>query len=195
MNERYMKQFKTKPSSKDEREKERYKLDGYEKNLKLNLEAKRKDLDILTTAVLPHQINLIKTYLWFASLSIPVALLASRTQNIKPATFILIIIAIFFLIMVAIECLTALDKSKNRFLAHITKDEHFRIGIKHDKLEHSQGIYDLLVVTSEAIDGVTKTITQTAEVLQGVRYLILVSIGFLIFAFTVHAFTLVWQAT
>lgn len=39
--------------------------ENYEKNLKLQLESFRKDLDIMLTSVIPNQLSLVRMYLWF----------------------------------------------------------------------------------------------------------------------------------
>ena len=39
--------------------------ENYEKNLKLQLESSRKDLDIMLTSVIPNQLSLVRMYLWF----------------------------------------------------------------------------------------------------------------------------------
>ncbi len=47
--------------------KENISFENYEKNLKLQLESKRKDLDIQLTSIIPGQFQTIKLYMWLCT--------------------------------------------------------------------------------------------------------------------------------
>lgn len=46
----------------DTKQKQNY--ENYEKNLKLQLESFRKDLDAMLTSIIPNQLLLVRMYLW-----------------------------------------------------------------------------------------------------------------------------------
>ena len=62
-------------------------LENYEKNLKLNLEAKRKDLDNITTSVIPSQLTLIRMFLWLSFSIVGVALYLITLGQLSPLQF------------------------------------------------------------------------------------------------------------
>ncbi|EJM0816316.1 hypothetical protein NNT63_000360 [Campylobacter jejuni] len=66
--------------------KENISYENYEKNLKLQLESKRKDLDIQLTSIIPNQIVLVRTYLWFSTL-IVASILTIFSSQIKSLYF------------------------------------------------------------------------------------------------------------
>ncbi|HED6059870.1 TPA: hypothetical protein R5W04_000078, partial [Campylobacter jejuni] len=66
--------------------KENISYENYEKNLKLQLESKRKDLDIQLTSIIPNQIVLVRTCLWFSTL-IVASILTIFSSQIKSLYF------------------------------------------------------------------------------------------------------------
>ncbi len=70
---KYREERKKKHDQKNQRE-----IEDYEENLKLHYESKRKELDIILSASLPHQINNIKMVLWVNFLFFGLAITVSK---------------------------------------------------------------------------------------------------------------------
>ncbi|HEG6359009.1 TPA: hypothetical protein SE554_001088 [Campylobacter jejuni] len=81
--------------------KENISFENYEKNLKLQLESKRKDLDIQLTSIIPGQFQTIKLYMWLCTFIIAgdITILNNyiKTTHTDLFTIILFSVSIIFL--------------------------------------------------------------------------------------------------
>lgn len=146
------------------------KNENYEKNLKLNLEAKRKDLDNITTSIIPSQLTLIRMFLWlsFSVLGAVFYFTKLDKMNICQTYFLTIISAVT--VCIVILCLLAIKESATRLTAHLD-NAHFQTKIEQDDNEHVRGLWDMLDVTTKALDIATESLSKTAKLLRYVTYL------------------------
>lgn len=178
--------IKVKPYKKPSEYTTKLKIEAYEKNLKLNLEAKRKDFDNLTTSVVPNQINLIKTYLWISSLSFSILILLFTKTDHAPQEYALYSLSIGAIlgVLIIFTSFMAMHKTKNKHLAHL-KEEDFLM-IAQDKWEHTNGLLKMIEVTNSALAGVSQTVTQTGKWLRASIWLMIPYILMMAFGITLH---------
>lgn len=156
-------------------------FDAYEKNLKLNLEAKRKDFDNIMTSVIPSQLVLVKTYLWVSSLSFPTLILIFTKKEHAPdgwALFFLCLGALVGIINMLLSLL-AIHSTKERYVAHVEAEEDF-IQIAQDELEHTQGLLTMLKITTNSIQLGTKIVNKTGKFLRAIFLLMFPYIFFMV---------------
>lgn len=179
--------IKVKPYKKPKKEIKEETFEAYEKNLKLNLEAKRKDFDNITTSIIPSQLNLVKTYLWLSSLSFSVLLLLMTKRGDIP--FDLSLLSLFlgavFGVSTMILSLFAIHRTRNRHVAHAEGNESFA-NIPQNALEHSEGLLILLDITSHSLQGAKETVEKTANLLRGALITTLVGIFFIVSGVVLH---------
>lgn len=85
----------------DTKQKQNY--ENYEKNLKLQLESFRKDLDAMLTSIIPNQLLLVRMYLWL-NVSIFGGLVAIFANQLK-YIHIYDMYAILYIFCFIISCL------------------------------------------------------------------------------------------
>jgi len=120
-------------------------IDNYEKNLKLNYDAIRKDLDILLTNTIPTQKNLMKTYLWLNTTIIGFVITIYSTNGI---IFGFLLIPFVFSFIAILGILSSLSIGQVKTFGHIDIDEMEKIEI--DEYEHTKGIFKMLHSTKTA---------------------------------------------
>lgn len=152
--------------------------ENYEKNLKLQLESSRKDLDIMLTSVIPNQLSLVRMYLWFNASIFGglIAIFANQLKYIHIYDMCAIPYILFFVISCAsliIGCwsaLLAIRKAKSRIFPQDMCQE--LSDIKTNSLEHVNGLNCLISATLDAKNENQKIIEQTAQVLvESYRYI------------------------
>ena len=156
-------------------------FDAYEKNLKLNLEAKRKDFDNIMTSVIPSQLVLVKTYLWVSSLSFPTLILIFTKKDHAPDGLALIFLCLGALvgIITMLLSLLAIHSTKERYVAHVEAEEDF-VQIAQDELEHTQGLLTMLKITTNSIQLGTKIVNKTGKFLRAIFLLMFPYIFFMV---------------
>ena len=145
--------------------------ENYEKNLKLQLESSRKDLDIMLTSVIPNQLSLVRMYLWFNASIFGglVAIFANQLKYIHIYDMYAILYVLCFIISCAsliMECWSALSvisKARHRMLPKDMCEELSKIPT--DSLEHVNGLNRLISATLDAKKANQENIEQTAHVL------------------------------
>lgn len=145
--------------------------ENYEKNLKLQLESFRKDLDIMLTSVIPNQLSLVRMYLWFNASIFGglIAIFANQLKHIHIYDMYAILYILCFIISCAsliIGCwsaLLAIRKAKSRIFPQDMCQE--LSDIKTNSLEHVNGLNCLISATLDAKNENQKIIEQTAQVL------------------------------
>ena len=159
--------------------KQNKKHENYEKNLKLQLESFRKDLDVMLTSVIPNQLSLVRMYLWFNASVFGglIAIFANQLKYLYAYEMQNIIFYIFFFvascIFLIIGCwssLLAIRKAKSRIFPQDMRQE--LSDIKTNSLEHVNGLNRLISATLDAKNENQKIIEQTAQVLvKSYRYI------------------------
>lgn len=153
--------------------------ENYEKNLKLQLESSRKDLDIMLTSVIPNQLSLVRMYLWFNA-SLFGGLVAIFANQLKYLYAYEMQNIIFYILFFAASCtsliigcwsaLLAIRKAKSRIFPQDMCQE--LSDIKTNSLEHVNGLNRLISATLDAKNENQKIIEQTAQVLvKSYRYI------------------------
>lgn len=179
--------IKVKHHIKPKKEPKEVTLDAYEKNLKLNLEAKRKDFDNITTSIIPSQLNLVKTYLWLSSLSFSTLLLLMTKRGDIP--FDLSLLSLFFGAVCGISTmflsLFAIHSTRNRHMAHAEDNDTFA-NIAQNELEHSEGLLILLHITSHSLQGAKQTVKETSNLLRGAFITTVACIFFIVTGAVLH---------
>ena len=153
--------------------------ENYEKNLKLQLESFRKDLDVMLASVIPNQLSLVRMYLWFNASVFGglIAIFANQLKYLYAYEMQYIIFYIFFFvascIFLIIGCwssLLAIRKAKSRIFPQDMRQE--LSDIKTNSLEHVNGLNRLISATLDAKNENQKIIEQTAQVLvKSYRYI------------------------
>ncbi|WP_416860594.1 hypothetical protein [Helicobacter ganmani] len=152
--------------------------ENYEKNLKLQLESFRKDLDIMLTSVIPNQLSLVRMYLWFNASIFGglIAIFANQLKYIHIYDMYAILYILCFIISCAsliIGCwsaLSAISKAKYRMLPKDMRKELSEI--PSNSQEHVNGINCLIAATLRAKNENQKNIEETAQVLtKSYRYI------------------------
>lgn len=145
--------------------KENVSFENYEKNLKLQLESKRKDLDIQLTSIIPGQFQTIKLYMWLCTFIIAgdITILNSyiKTTHISLFTIILFSASIIFLGYCAFFSLLALKK--NNTIA-FPQDQYGKMSkLNSDNLEHTNGINAMISSILDAFDKNNKIINNMSK--------------------------------
>ena len=153
----------------DTKQKQNY--ENYEKNLKLQLESFRKDLDAMLTSVIPNQLSLVRMYLWL-NVSIFGGLVAIFANQLK-YIHIYDMYAILYIFCFIISCaslimgcwsaLSVISKARHRMLPKDMRQELSKIPT--DSLEHVNGLNRLISATFDAKKANQENIEQTAHVL------------------------------
>ena len=145
--------------------------ENYEKNLKLQLESSRKDLDIMLTSVIPNQLSLVRMYLWFNASIFGglVAIFANQLKYIHIYDMYAILYVLCFiiscasLIMGCWSALSVISKARHRMLPKDMCEELSKIPT--DSLEHVNELNHLISATLDAKKANQENIEQTAHVL------------------------------
>lgn len=141
--------------------------ENYEKNLKLQLESSRKDLDIMLTSIIPNQLTLVKTYLWL-NISLIGGLAAIFAATIKTLSLQSCLIWFIFLtfLLTFIACalvvyfaLRAIHETRKRSFPQDMSEEMGKIAM--DTLEHINGLLIVMRSIRDTIEVNQQTI-QTA---------------------------------
>ncbi|TKX32401.1 hypothetical protein [Campylobacter aviculae] len=145
--------------------KENISYENYEKNLKLQLESKRKDLDIQLTSVIPGQFQTIKLYMWLCTLIIAgdITILNSYIKITHISVFVIILFggSIAFLGYSAFFSLIAL-KSNN--MIAFPQDQYEKMSqLNLDNLEHTNGINAMISSVLDAFNKNNKIINNMSE--------------------------------
>ena len=152
--------------------------ENYEKNLKLQLESFRKDLDVMLASVIPNQLSLVRMYLWFNATIFGgiVAIFANQLKHIHIYDMYAILYVVCFITSCASlirgcwSALLAIRKAKSRIFPQDMRQE--LQAIKTNSLEHINGINHLISATLDAKNENQKIIEQTAQVLvKSYRYI------------------------
>ena len=152
--------------------------ENYEKNLKLQLESFRKDLDVMLASVIPNQLSLVRMYLWFNATIFGgiVAIFANQLKHIHIYDMYAILYVVCFITSCASlirgcwSALLAIRKAKSRIFPQDMRQE--LQAIKTNSLEHVNGINHLISATLDAKNENQKIIEQTAQVLvKSYRYI------------------------
>ncbi|MBN1839744.1 MAG: hypothetical protein JW802_06850 [Campylobacterales bacterium] len=179
--------LKIKHHIKPKKEPKKVTLDAYEKNLKLNLEAKRKDFDNITTSIIPSQLNLVKTYLWLSSLSFSTLLLLMTKR--EDTSFDLSLLSLFLGAVCGISTmllsLFAIHSTRNRHMAHAEDNDMFA-NIAQNELEHSEGLLILLDITSHSLKGAKQTVKKTSNLLRGAFITTVACVFFIVTGAVLH---------
>lgn len=156
-------------------------FDAYEKNLKLNLEAKRKDFDNIMTSVIPSQLVLVKTYLWIGSLSFPTLILIFTKKEHAPDgwAFLFLCLGALIGIITMLLSLFAIHSTRERYVAHVEEEKDF-VEIKQNELEHTEGLLTMLAITTNSIQLGTKIVNRTAKFLRAIFLLMFPYIFFMV---------------
>ncbi|EAH8851413.1 hypothetical protein A0U24_05740 [Campylobacter lari] len=155
-------------------EKENILYENYEKNLKLQLESKRKDLDIQLTSIIPNQLVLVRTYLWFSTLIIAsiLTIFSNKIQSLYLNDFYSLQ-AFMILLMIAtlvsstycvILCFNAVLNFSYRFFPGDAYEKITKF--KTDKLEHVNGLNEMISETFVAYKENDKIIYKAAKSLR-----------------------------
>lgn len=155
------------------------KIENYEKNLKLNLEAKRKDLDNITTSIIPFQLTLIRMFLWLSFSSLGAVFYFVKLDNrvnVFQAYFLVFIS--LTVICTVIVCLMAIKESADRPTAHLDNN-YFRDYINQDDNEHVNGLLAMLDVTTKALDIAAKSMAKAGKMLRCAIYLSFTTLFFI----------------
>lgn len=161
--------IKVKSYKKSKKEPKQQTLEAYEKNLKLNLEAKRKDFDNISTSIIPSQINLVKTYMWVTSLSFPIFILIFTTKKHIPddLTSLFFYFGAVCAISIMFIALFVIHKTKDRYVAN-SEDNSIFANITQDEQEHTQGLLIMIEITTNSLKMVSQTVTNTGKYLRGI---------------------------
>lgn len=159
-------------------EKENILYENYEKNLKLQLESKRKDLDIQLTSIIPNQLVLVRTYLWFSTLIIAsiLTIFSNKIQSLYLNDFyslqafmiLLMIIALGSSTYCVILCFNAVLNFSYRFFPGDAYEKITKF--KTDKLEHVNGLNEMISETFVAYKENDKIIYKAAKSLRKAFY-------------------------
>lgn len=146
--------------------------ENYEKNLKLQLESSRKDLDIMLASVIPNQLSLVRMYLWFNA-SIFGGLVAIFANQLKHLYAYDICTAMFYILLFFANCvfviigcwraLSAINAAKYRMFPKDMREELSKTPT--NSLEHVKGINHLIAATLNAKKENQKNIEKTAQAL------------------------------
>ncbi len=118
----------------------------YEYNLKMHYEAKRKELDILLTSSMPHQLNNMKTLLWINFILVGIML-----QFIKKFPLLDILIVSFFMSIVAIV-IVLLAMLTNRYKEYGVPDDVLHMHQYNDsEWCISQATLDMIATVDDSI--------------------------------------------
>ena len=145
--------------------------ENYEKNLKLQLESFRKDLDVMLTSVIPNQLSLVRMYLWFNATIFGgiVAIFANQLKHIHIYDMYAILYVVCFITSCASlirgcwSALLAIRKAKSRIFPQDMRQE--LQAIKTNSLEHINGINHLISATFDARQANQENIEKTAQAL------------------------------
>ncbi|TKX28165.1 hypothetical protein [Campylobacter estrildidarum] len=166
--------------------KENISYENYEKNLKLELENKRKDFDSQISQIIPGQTQMIKLYFWFATLIISGLLTISGKMLKIYLTFSnLEILQISFFILTFICGMACIFFTLKAILTGATI--YHPIELKNafekfpkDKCEHVKGLERMINATYKAIKANKDEIIKTAKQLRLSFYSIVLCLSFFI---------------
>ncbi|EAJ0335859.1 hypothetical protein ACS0H5_001160 [Campylobacter lari] len=162
--------------------------ENYEKNLKLQLESKRKDLDIQLTSIIPGQLVLVRTYLWFSTLIIAsiLTIFSNKIQSLYPNDFCSLQ-AFMILLMIAtlVSCAYCVILCFNTVLNVSSKsfpgDTYEKIAnFETNKSEHVNGLNEMISETFAAYKENDKIIHKAAKSLRKAFYCNFASLIFFI---------------
>lgn len=145
-------------------------LENYEKNLKLNLEAKRKDLDNITTSIIPSQLTIVRMFLWLSFSIVGAAFYAIKLDEISSSQFYFLSAIVITTVAIITLCLIAIKSSAVRLTANLD-NTYFKENIKQGDSEHTEGLIAMLDVTSKALYLAQDNVNKTGRILRGITYL------------------------
>ena len=147
---KYWKERKKKQELKNQKE-----IEDYEENLKLHYESKRKELDIILSSSLPHQINNIKMVLWVNFLFLGLAITVSKIIH-----FTWIFYSSFACSIIAVICmLIALMRRRSKMYGSIDQLDYVDQEIK-------DGIYAKSTMLSGLVHNAFEAVEYNRETLQ-----------------------------
>lgn len=167
-------------------EKENVSFENYEKNLKLELENKRKDLDSQISQIIPGQTQMIKLYFWFATLIISGLLtISGKMIKIYPTVSNLEILRISFFVLTFICGLACIFFSlkailKGAIIYHPAELKKVFEEFPKDKYEHIKGLERMINATYKAIKANKDEILKTTKQLHLSFYSIVLCLSFFI---------------
>ncbi|EAJ6151659.1 TPA: hypothetical protein ACRZSW_001427 [Campylobacter lari subsp. concheus] len=167
--------------------KENISYENYEKNLKLQLESKRKDLDIQLTSIIPGQFQTIKLYMWLCTFIIvsDITILNSyiKTTHIDSFAIILFGVSIVFLAYCVFFSLLALKA--NNTLA-FPQDQYKNMSqFNSDNLEHTNGINAMISSILDAFNENNRIINNISKDIKLIYFVLLVGAMISFFAIIV----------
>ncbi|EAI2149087.1 hypothetical protein KY417_001173 [Campylobacter jejuni] len=178
--------------------KENVSFENYEKNIKLQLESKRKDLDIQLTSIIPNQLALVRMYLWFNTLIAGgvLTIFSSKIKNFYfDELFSFQTFQIIFMILTLISstvciflCFIAILNISNRYFPG---DMYKKLAnFKTDDLEHINGLNEMISETFVAYKENDKIIHKAAKALRLAFWFNIVSLVFFIIFIIILAINL-----
>ncbi len=151
-----------KKRQKAKQEKESKAIQDYEENLKLHYESKRKELDLLLSSSLPHQISNIKMILWINFLFLGLSTTVLKSLQFYCAYLIPYLISLFAII----SMLTALTKRRSKMYGSIDKLDYVLTDIKDGRYAKSKMLSGLLHNTYEAVEYNRDTLQRISKYLR-----------------------------
>lgn len=174
--------------------KENNSFENYEKNLKLQLESKRKDLDNQLTSIIPNQLVLVRLYLWFNTFIISgiltIYLNRIKNFNFEDYQIVLIWVTIFFSLCCIILCFIAILKISNRYFPGDTYEKFAKF--ETNELEHVNGLNEMINEIFAAYKGNDKIIHNAARFLRWAFHCNFLSLVFFIIFIIILVFNL-WK--
>ncbi|MGH2267508.1 hypothetical protein [Campylobacter taeniopygiae] len=140
--------------------KENISYENYEKNLKLQLESKRKDLDIQLTSVIPGQFQTIKLYMWLCTLIIAgnITILNSYIKITHISIFVIILFGGSIASLGYSIFLSLIALKSNNMIA-FPQDQYEKMSkLNSDNLEHTNGINAMISSVLDAFNKNNKII-------------------------------------
>ncbi|MBZ7938639.1 hypothetical protein H2277_02355 [Campylobacter sp. W0014] len=145
--------------------KENISYENYEKNLKLQLESKRKDLDIQLTSVIPGQFQTIKLYMWLCTLIIAgnITILNSYIKITHISIFVIILFG-GSIASLGYSVFFSLIALKSNNMIAFPQDQYEKMSkLNSDNLEHTNGINAMISSVLDAFNKNNKIINNMSE--------------------------------
>lgn len=147
---------------KIKQEKESKAIQDYEENLKLHYESKRKELDLLLSSSLPHQISNIKMILWINFLFLGLSTTVLKSLQFYCAYLIPYLISLFAII----SMLIALTKRRSKMYGGIDQLDYVLTDIEDGRYAKSKMLSGLLHNTYEAVEYNRDTLQRISKYLR-----------------------------
>lgn len=184
MNQRYnnlLNEIRTNKSTSKKKHEDT--IDALKENIERHYESKRKELDILLTSSIPHQISNIKMVLWINFLFIGISLKVIEVLKFNGWY----LVSYLFSFVAILMLLISLTQRKSKYYGSIDDLDYVYDEIKNDNFPHIKMLSGLLNNTFEATEYNRKTLEGIAKYL---RYSIFTT---LIAIFSFFFFTLLFK--